>query len=56
MSSRSQRIEVNATDLVDISEAAQFLNVSEASLRRRTNAGTLPFAIYIRVSTLEVVR
>lgn len=30
-----------ANDLLDIGEAAQFLNVSEASLRRWTNAGTL---------------
>lgn len=32
----------DANDLLDIGEAAQFLNVSEASLRRWTNAGTLP--------------
>jgi transcriptional repressor of dcmA and dcmR len=30
------------TELLDISEAAQFLNVSETSLRRWTNAGVLP--------------
>jgi excisionase family DNA binding protein len=29
-------------ELLDISEAAQFLNVSETSLRRWTNAGVLP--------------
>jgi len=29
-------------DLLDIDEAAQFLNVSETSLRRWTNAGALP--------------
>src|ERR1700681_205398 len=29
-------------DLLDIGEAARFLNVSETSLRRWTNAGTLP--------------
>lgn len=32
----------DANDLLDIGEAAKFLNVSEASLRRWTNAGTLP--------------
>jgi excisionase family DNA binding protein len=32
----------DAVELLDISEAAQFLNVSETSLRRWTNAGTLP--------------
>lgn len=31
-----------ADDLLDIGEAARFLNVSETSLRRWTNAGTLP--------------
>ena len=31
-----------ANDLLDISEAARFLNVSETSLRRWTNAGALP--------------
>jgi excisionase family DNA binding protein len=30
------------TDFLDIAEAARFLNVSETSLRRWTNAGTLP--------------
>jgi transcriptional repressor of dcmA and dcmR len=30
------------SDLLDIGEAAQFLNVSETSLRRWTNAGALP--------------
>ena len=30
-----------AIELLDITEAAQFLNVSETSLRRRTNAGVL---------------
>jgi transcriptional repressor of dcmA and dcmR len=32
----------DANDLLDIGGAAQFLHVSEASLRRWTNAGTLP--------------
>jgi excisionase family DNA binding protein len=32
----------DADDLLDISAAAQFLNVSETSLRRWTNAGALP--------------
>jgi excisionase family DNA binding protein len=32
----------DANDLLDINEAAQLLNVSEASLRRWTNAGVLP--------------
>jgi transcriptional repressor of dcmA and dcmR len=32
----------DANDLLDIGEAAQFLNVSETSLRRWTNAGVLP--------------
>jgi transcriptional repressor of dcmA and dcmR len=32
----------DANDLLDIGEAARFLNVSETSLRRWTNAGTLP--------------
>jgi excisionase family DNA binding protein len=32
---------MNATDLLDIGEAARFLNVSEESLRRWTNAGIL---------------
>jgi excisionase family DNA binding protein len=32
----------DANDLLDIGEAAQFLNVSETSLRRWTNAGRLP--------------
>jgi transcriptional repressor of dcmA and dcmR len=32
----------DAIDLLDISEAAQFLNVSETSLRRWTNDGSLP--------------
>ena len=32
----------DAIDLLDISEAAQFLNVSETSLRRWTNDGLLP--------------
>ena len=32
----------DSTVLLDISEAAQFLNVSETSLRRWTNAGALP--------------
>lgn len=32
---------MDGTDLLDISEAATFLNVSEGSLRRWTNAGTL---------------
>lgn len=32
----------DANDLLDIGEAARFLNVSEASLRRWTNAGALP--------------
>ncbi len=31
-----------ANDLLDIGEAARFLNVSETSLRRWTNAGALP--------------
>jgi excisionase family DNA binding protein len=31
-----------ANDLIDIGEAARFLNVSETSLRRWTNAGALP--------------
>jgi excisionase family DNA binding protein len=31
-----------ATELLDIGEAARFLNVSETSLRRWTNAGALP--------------
>jgi hypothetical protein len=31
----------DSTVLLDISEAAQFLNVSETSLRRWTNAGAL---------------
>lgn len=31
-----------ANDLLDIAEAARFLSVSETSLRRWTNAGTLP--------------
>src|ERR1700693_6261397 len=33
---------IDAIELLDISEAAQFLNVSETSLRRWTNAGVLP--------------
>ena len=32
----------DANDLLDIGEAARFLNVSETSLRRWTNAGALP--------------
>ncbi len=32
----------DANDLLDIGEAAQFLSVSETSLRRWTNAGALP--------------
>jgi excisionase family DNA binding protein len=32
----------DASDLLDIGEAAQFLNVSETSLRRWTNSGALP--------------
>jgi len=32
---------MDAPDLLDIGDAARFLNVSEASLRRWTNAGTL---------------
>jgi excisionase family DNA binding protein len=32
----------DTVQLLDISEAAQFLNVSETSLRRWTNAGVLP--------------
>jgi len=32
----------DAVELLDISEAARFLNVSETSLRRWTNADTLP--------------
>jgi transcriptional repressor of dcmA and dcmR len=32
----------DANELLDIGEAAKFLNVSETSLRRWTNAGTLP--------------
>jgi transcriptional repressor of dcmA and dcmR len=32
----------DASDLLDIGEAAQFLNVSETSLRRWTNSGELP--------------
>jgi excisionase family DNA binding protein len=32
----------DTVELLDISEAAQFLNVSETSLRRWTNAGVLP--------------
>jgi excisionase family DNA binding protein len=32
----------NANELMDIGEAAQFLKVSETSLRRWTNAGVLP--------------
>jgi transcriptional repressor of dcmA and dcmR len=33
---------IDAVELLDISEAAAFLNVSETSLRRWTNAGILP--------------
>jgi len=33
---------IEANELLDIGEAARFLNVSETSLRRWTNAGTLP--------------
>lgn len=33
---------IDAIELLDISEAARFLNVSETSLRRWTNAGILP--------------
>jgi transcriptional repressor of dcmA and dcmR len=33
---------IDAIDLLDIAEAARFLNVSETSLRRWTNAGLLP--------------
>jgi excisionase family DNA binding protein len=33
---------IEATELLDIGEAARFLNVSETSLRRWTNAGALP--------------
>jgi excisionase family DNA binding protein len=33
---------MDAIELLDISEAAEFLNVSETSLRRWTNAGILP--------------
>jgi transcriptional repressor of dcmA and dcmR len=33
---------MDAIELLDIGEAAQFLNVSETSLRRWTNAGILP--------------
>src|SRR6476620_7054908 len=33
---------MDAIELLDIREAAQFLNVSETSLRRWTNAGILP--------------
>src|ERR1700693_150528 len=32
----------DANDLLDIGDASQFLNVSETSLRRWTNAGVLP--------------
>src|SRR3982074_2152102 len=32
----------DTNDLLDIGEAARFLNVSETSLRRWTNAGALP--------------
>ncbi len=32
----------DASDLLDIGDAAQFLNVSETSLRRWTNSGALP--------------
>jgi transcriptional repressor of dcmA and dcmR len=32
----------DGNDLLDIGEAARFLNVSETSLRRWTNAGTMP--------------
>jgi transcriptional repressor of dcmA and dcmR len=33
---------IDAVELLDISEAAEFLNVSETSLRRWTNAGIMP--------------
>ena len=35
-------VSMDAIELLDIREAAQFLNVSETSLRRWTNAGILP--------------
>ena len=42
MNGRSLGIRDGTTELLDISEAAEFLNVSETSLRRWTNAGVLP--------------
>lgn len=43
MHGKAGRIEsADAIELLDISEAAQFLNVSETSLRRWTNDGLLP--------------
>jgi excisionase family DNA binding protein len=39
---RSVAVGIDATELLDIGEAAEFLNVSEASLRRWTNSGALP--------------
>jgi len=42
MNGRSVQSRADSTELLDISEAAQFLNVSETSLRRWTNAGVLP--------------
>jgi hypothetical protein len=38
----------DAIDLLDISEAAQFLNVSETSLRRWTIDGSLPCLLEVR--------
>jgi transcriptional repressor of dcmA and dcmR len=42
MTSGSISLAGEDAELLDISEAAQFLNVSETSLRRWTNAGVLP--------------
>jgi len=39
---RSHTVAIDPNELLDIGEAAEFLNVSEASLRRWTNSGALP--------------